>query len=487
MKSKIELLIKGLENPVSHDNAVKCLDAMSDEAYKAYLQSKGTEQIQYARSFLHSHTDLGSPKDAILTAKDYVRIAKDMGAGAIAITDHGTMYAVPTLYDLCKSAGIKLIVGVEFYVCDTVEDTSRKRHTRLHLIAYAKDNIGYRAICRLVTASGKRELFAGNGKLAYPCISKTLLQQYIGEGSEGHGHVILTSACCGGVLIGIAKADEDNGTNIQVINNNLESAKQALSILSTISEKEKNLEDIEEQMVLISKKTYSKRENALKKTPDEEAEKQLEKEKQETSLALNELPKLRAQIKTLKVNVKRYQELADKLTKVKYCPVSELQAYIERQEKEKAIFSSETLSSSDAIIKKMEEEALWYDNIAGHGNWYIEIQYHGISVEQQYMHVIADIAKAHDIPLEAANDAHMCTSEDCEARKFINALRFNEWENPDDGEREIYLKNDAMLYKWLVKAVGSNIAFEAMLGRKAIVDACNVSLEREEHYPKYVV
>jgi len=42
--------------------------------------------------------------------------AKALGMSALAITDHGNMFGAVKFYDECKSAGVKPIVGVEFYV-----------------------------------------------------------------------------------------------------------------------------------------------------------------------------------------------------------------------------------------------------------------------------------------------------------------------------------------------------------------------------------
>ena len=72
------------------------------------------------------------------------------------------------------------------------------------------------------------------------------------------------------------------------------------------------------------------------------------------------------------------------------------------------------------------------------------------------------------------------------ARKIVNALRFDAiWEAPSDDEFEMYLKTDAQLYKWLCKEVSKDQAFRAMKNRKLITDACNVTLVKEKHYPKY--
>lgn len=78
---------------------------------------------------------------------------------------------------------------------------------------------GYRALTRMVTASNERILVIKtyDGDLSYPCISKKILEKYVGPGSDGHGHVILTSACVGGVLSGMSFANNGLKTDIEII------------------------------------------------------------------------------------------------------------------------------------------------------------------------------------------------------------------------------------------------------------------------------
>ena len=64
---------------------------------------------------LHVHSEY-SLHDGACRLKKLVETAKAQGAQAIAVTDHGAMYAAVDFYKLAKAQGIKPIIGCEVYV-----------------------------------------------------------------------------------------------------------------------------------------------------------------------------------------------------------------------------------------------------------------------------------------------------------------------------------------------------------------------------------
>ena len=106
-----------------------------------------------------------------------VKLAKEYGQEAIALTDHGVMYGAIEFYSQCKKAGIKPIIGCEVYVAN------RSRHQkepnvdnkRYHLTLIAKDNTGYQNLIKLTTAARLE------GYYYKPRVDKELLKQH----SEG--------------------------------------------------------------------------------------------------------------------------------------------------------------------------------------------------------------------------------------------------------------------------------------------------------------
>ncbi|MFA7637225.1 MAG: PolC-type DNA polymerase III, partial [Monoglobales bacterium] len=75
-----------------------------------------TDDADVKRVELHLHTKM-SAMDGVSTAKELVDRAADWGHGAIAITDHGVAQAFPEAYETARKRGIKVLYGVEGYLC----------------------------------------------------------------------------------------------------------------------------------------------------------------------------------------------------------------------------------------------------------------------------------------------------------------------------------------------------------------------------------
>ena len=102
---------------------------------------------------LHTHTEY-SMLDGISRIPDLVNRTRELGMDAMSITDHGSLYGVVDFYSECKEAGIKPIIGCEFYVAHgSRHDRTPNERTANHLVLMAKDNTGYRNLLQLVTLS----------------------------------------------------------------------------------------------------------------------------------------------------------------------------------------------------------------------------------------------------------------------------------------------------------------------------------------------
>ena len=110
---------------------------------------------------LHNHTEY--------RINDLVERAAAYGMPALAITDHGVMYGAISFYQKCKQEGIKPIIGCEVYICnDRKSRPGRKGDSACHLILLAKNQQGYKNLCKIVSI-GFLEGFYYNRALIKKC------------------------------------------------------------------------------------------------------------------------------------------------------------------------------------------------------------------------------------------------------------------------------------------------------------------------------
>ncbi|PJC37405.1 DNA polymerase III subunit alpha [Candidatus Peregrinibacteria bacterium CG_4_9_14_0_2_um_filter_53_11] len=103
-------------------------------------------------SFVHLHTHTHySLLDGLSRPKEVVKVAKDQGSPAIAITDHGVMSGAIDLYKAAKEQDINPILGCEMYVAPEGRLRKEPGLPINHLILLAYNNEGYRNLMELVT------------------------------------------------------------------------------------------------------------------------------------------------------------------------------------------------------------------------------------------------------------------------------------------------------------------------------------------------
>jgi len=78
--------------------------------------------------------------------------AKELGLDAMAITNHGNIFAWVEFFKECQKAGIKPILGSEFYMTD--EHDLKNRHAH-HLVVLAENEVGLNNIVQLTTRANE--------------------------------------------------------------------------------------------------------------------------------------------------------------------------------------------------------------------------------------------------------------------------------------------------------------------------------------------
>jgi DNA polymerase-3 subunit alpha len=140
---------------------------------------------------LHNHSDY-SILDGAITVEKLVKKTAELGMKAVALTDHGNMFGAIDFYQAARKAGIRPIIGEEFYMAPgsrKVKESSRNNgeETSYHLILMAKDITGYRNLMKLSSVAFTE------GFYYKPRIDFEVLESY-------HEGLIVSSACLGGQI-----------------------------------------------------------------------------------------------------------------------------------------------------------------------------------------------------------------------------------------------------------------------------------------------
>ena len=137
---------------------------------------------------LHVHSEY-SLLDGACRIKRLVARAKELGMNAVAVTDHGNVYAAVEFFNECTKNGIKPIIGCEVYAAprSRFDKAGKADLSPYHLILLCKNETGYKNLCKLVSASYT------DGFYGKPRIDFELLKSH----AEG---LVCLSACLAGEI-----------------------------------------------------------------------------------------------------------------------------------------------------------------------------------------------------------------------------------------------------------------------------------------------
>ena len=139
---------------------------------------------------LHVHTEY-STLDSTVRTKDLVALAVESGMPAVAMTDHGNLYAAVEFYQHAEGAGIKPILGCEVYVAPASLHDKKEvpdRNDSSHLTLLAKDEAGWKNLVKLVSVGHLEGDYLGE-----PRVDRETLAKF----SEG---IICLSGCINGAV-----------------------------------------------------------------------------------------------------------------------------------------------------------------------------------------------------------------------------------------------------------------------------------------------
>ena len=125
--------------------------------------------------------------------------------------------------------------------------------------------------------------------------------------------------------------------------------------------------------------------------------------------------------------------------------------------------------------EKAKAAALYFNDLFAQGNFYIELQDHGIDAQQQILPLLIRLARETGIPLVATNDAHYLRKEDSKMQSILICIQTGKTVQDADKLEfetdEFYLKSTEEMYDLF------SIAPDACENTIKIAEMCNFDFE----------
>ena len=125
--------------------------------------------------------------------------------------------------------------------------------------------------------------------------------------------------------------------------------------------------------------------------------------------------------------------------------------------------------------EKAKGLALYYEGLFGKGNFYIEIQDHGIDEQRTVLPLLVKLSRETGIPLVATNDAHYLAKEDAQTQHILICIQTNKTVHDENvlefGTEEFYVKSTEEMVE-LFRAWP-----EACENTNRIAEQCNFDFE----------
>ncbi len=159
-----------------------------------------------------------------------------------------------------------------------------------------------------------------------------------------------------------------------------------------------------------------------------------------------------------RVDMEVLQEFHEGIIALSACLAGEVQRYIQK-----------------GMIEEAKKTARKYEDCFGKGNFFLELQDHGIPAQKMVNTALLNISKELDIPLVATNDVHYTYAEDEKSHDILLCLQTGKKLADEDRMRyeggQYYVKSEEEM-KGLFP-----YAWEAVENTQRIADRCNVEIE----------
>ena len=127
-------------------------------------------------------------------------------------------------------------------------------------------------------------------------------------------------------------------------------------------------------------------------------------------------------------------------------------------------------------MEKAEQTACYFRDLFGEGNFFIELQYHGLEEEQKALPMLAGLAKKCKIPMVATNDAHYLNKEDAFTHEVLLCIGTKKTISDEKrmrfGSNEFYFKSE----EEMEKIFGDKALSSSLSNTRVIADQCNVEI-----------
>ncbi|MBW2157123.1 MAG: DNA polymerase III subunit alpha [Deltaproteobacteria bacterium] len=140
----------------------------------------------------------------------------------------------------------------------------------------------------------------------------------------------------------------------------------------------------------------------------------------------------------------------------------------------------------DGRIDQADKAALFYLDVFGEGNFFLEVQNNGIDVQESVNRALLDMSQRLSIPLVASNDCHYLDKADVRAHDVLLCVQTGKTVHETDrlkfGTDQLYLKSKVEMYDAFRDYPG------ALENSVNIAKRCNLEFDfNSYHFPKFDV